>query len=153
VGYPQGNIPMANGFGGALAAPIWHDYMLAASSGFCGDFPQPTTPWTGTAFVGPHSGGRPNSSNNNGNGPGSGNGAGSGSGGAAPQNPYNNPTLFAQPTTPNSGGTAPSGGGNGGGHGGGQTGGGVGGAPGPGGGHAGGGTSPGHSGGGGGNNH
>ena len=27
VGYPQGNIPMANGFGGTLAAPIWHDYM------------------------------------------------------------------------------------------------------------------------------
>ena len=27
VGYPQGNIPMSDGFGGALAAPIWHDYM------------------------------------------------------------------------------------------------------------------------------
>jgi penicillin-binding protein 1A len=56
VGYPQGNVPMgANGFGGTLAAPIWHDFMLAASNGFCGDFPRPTTPWTGTAFVGPHS--------------------------------------------------------------------------------------------------
>ena len=31
VGYPQGNIEMANGFGGTLAAPIWHDFMLAAS--------------------------------------------------------------------------------------------------------------------------
>ena len=52
VGYPQGNITMANGFGGTLAAPIWHDYMAQASNGFCGDFPPPTTYWTGTAFIG-----------------------------------------------------------------------------------------------------
>jgi len=55
VGYPQGNIPMSNGFGGTLAAPIWHDFMLRASQGYCGDFPQPTDPFTGTAFTGPHS--------------------------------------------------------------------------------------------------
>jgi penicillin-binding protein 1A len=55
VGYPQGNIPMANGFGGALAAPIWHDFMVKASNGYCGDFPQPTSPFSGTAFTGPHS--------------------------------------------------------------------------------------------------
>ena len=55
VGYPQGNIPMANGFGGTLAAPIWHDYMRAASGGYCGNFPLPTTPFTGTAYFGPHS--------------------------------------------------------------------------------------------------
>jgi penicillin-binding protein 1A len=55
VGYPQGNVPMPNGFGGTLAAPIWHDFMLAASHGYCGDFPTPSTPWTGTAFIGPHS--------------------------------------------------------------------------------------------------
>jgi penicillin-binding protein 1A len=54
VGYPQGNIPMANGFGGTLAAPIWHDYMVAASGGYCGDFPPPQDPWTGQAFFGPH---------------------------------------------------------------------------------------------------
>ena len=31
VGYPQSNnIPMPDGFGGALAAPIWHDYMAQA---------------------------------------------------------------------------------------------------------------------------
>ena len=47
VGYPQGNIPMADGFGGALAAPIWHDYMQAASGNYCGDFPQPTDPFHG----------------------------------------------------------------------------------------------------------
>jgi penicillin-binding protein 1A len=55
VGYPQGNIPMANGFGGALAAPIWHDYMDVASDGYCGDWTPPAVPWHGTAFVGPHS--------------------------------------------------------------------------------------------------
>jgi penicillin-binding protein 1A len=52
VGYPQGNIPMADGFGGTLAAPIWHDYMEKASGSYCGDFPAPTTPFVGTAFFG-----------------------------------------------------------------------------------------------------
>ncbi len=52
VGYPQGNIPMANGFGGTLAAPIWHDYMQAASGSYCGDFPAPKVPFQGTAFFG-----------------------------------------------------------------------------------------------------
>lgn len=55
VGYPQGNLPMSNGFGGALAAPIWHDYMQAASGNFCGDWRPPATPFHGTAFLGPHS--------------------------------------------------------------------------------------------------
>ncbi len=56
VGYPQGNIPMGSqGFGGTLAAPIWHDFMERASQGYCGDFPQPTDPFVGTAFTGPHS--------------------------------------------------------------------------------------------------
>jgi penicillin-binding protein 1A len=52
VGYPQGNVPMANGFGGTLAAPIWHDYMSSASDGFCGDFPTPTVTWQGQPFFG-----------------------------------------------------------------------------------------------------
>jgi hypothetical protein len=43
------------GFGGTLAAPIWHDYMVAASDGYCGDFPQPTTYWSGTPYFGAHS--------------------------------------------------------------------------------------------------
>jgi penicillin-binding protein 1A len=56
VGYPQGNIPMGSyGFGGTAAAPIWHDFMEHASAGYCGDFPTPTTYFTGTAFSGPHS--------------------------------------------------------------------------------------------------
>jgi penicillin-binding protein 1A len=60
VGYPNATTSMTDvnglgpGFGGTLAAPIWHDYMLAASGGYCGDFPQPTTPWHGTAYFGNH---------------------------------------------------------------------------------------------------
>ena len=55
VGYPQGNISMGpNGFGGTLAAPIWHDFMQQASNGYCGDWAQPTDPFQGTAFFGPH---------------------------------------------------------------------------------------------------
>jgi penicillin-binding protein 1A len=101
VGYPQANIPMSNGFGGALAAPIWHDYMLQASNGYCGDFPQPSTYWTGTAFTGAHSGFAPAPPVSTGT-----------TGTGTSTNPYNNPTLFAQPPQPTGGGTpGPSGGG------------------------------------------
>ena len=55
VGYPQGNIGMADGFGGALAAPIWHDFMSSASNGYCGDWSAPSNPFQGSAFFGPHS--------------------------------------------------------------------------------------------------
>jgi penicillin-binding protein 1A len=56
VGYPQGNVPLgASGFGGVLAAPIWHDFMQSVSNGYCGDWTPPTVPWIGTSFVGPHS--------------------------------------------------------------------------------------------------
>ena len=111
VGYPQGNIGMGpNGFGGTLAAPIWHDYMSQASNGFCGDFPQPTTPWTGTAFFGPHSASGAASTTYGASGGGSGSGTGSGT--STTGNGYNNPQLYAQPPQPQSGsgGAAPSGG-------------------------------------------
>ncbi len=52
VGYPQGNIPMANGYGASLAAPIWHDYMQAASGGYCGNWAPPAVPFAGTQFLG-----------------------------------------------------------------------------------------------------
>jgi penicillin-binding protein 1A len=52
VGYPNATLSMANGFGGTLAAPIWHDYMQKASNGFCGDWTAPSVPWHGTPFFG-----------------------------------------------------------------------------------------------------
>jgi penicillin-binding protein 1A len=55
VGYPNSTISMPDGFGGTLAAPIWHDYMEDASDGYCGDFPEPEVPWTGAAYFGAHS--------------------------------------------------------------------------------------------------
>jgi penicillin-binding protein 1A len=126
VGYPQGNIPMGSyGFGGTAAAPVWKNFMEHASNGYCGDFPQPTTLFTGTAFDGAHSSGKspsPTTTTPGQTGPGA----------------YNNPTLYAQPpaqktTTPGptttiqtgGGGVAPPGGGGGGG--GGAGGGGAGG--------------------------
>jgi penicillin-binding protein 1A len=111
VGYPQANIPMANGFGGTLAAPIWHDYMSTASGGYCGNFPTPTTPFSGTAYFGPHS-----STGSSSTLPKT-----SHSGGSTTSNPYNNPSLFAAPPQPapgagggNGGGTGKPGGGAGG---------------------------------------
>jgi penicillin-binding protein 1A len=54
VGYAQGEIPMPSvpgygpGFGGVLAAPIWHDFMLAATRGMSPrPFPPPPIPLGG----------------------------------------------------------------------------------------------------------
>jgi penicillin-binding protein 1A len=103
VGYPGGNIPMADGFGGALAAPIWHDYTQAASGSYCGDFPTPAVSWHGTSFVGPHGSSRnSNSGSDNGNGY---------SGGASPSSggtSYNGAPPYSpspQQTSPSSTGT------------------------------------------------
>jgi penicillin-binding protein 1A len=140
VGFPQGNVPMANGFGGTLAAPIWHAYMAAASNGFCGDFPPPATPWTGVAFVGPHS--KYRSPTPNPNAPANGTGTGNVPG---PTTNPSNPQLFAQPPAPAGppSGGAPSGHGNGGAPAGAHGGGGGGGqGGGGGGGTGGGGTAP-----------
>jgi penicillin-binding protein 1A len=120
VGYPGGNIPMATGFGGTLAAPIWHDYMQQASGGYCGDFPAPAIPFHGTAFFGGYATtGRATPSRSTSR-------SGSttttpGSGGVSPtkSTPFNNPTLFAQPPQPppSTGKSGKSGNGNGNGNG------------------------------------
>ncbi len=119
VGYPNATTSMTDvnglgpGFGGTLAAPIWHDFMQYASHGYCGDFPAPTVPWQGVPYNGAHSaGGKANTV--------------TGTGGSV--NPYTNTTLYSAPpqtppTTqvpPAAGGTtggASPGKGNGGGHG------------------------------------
>ena len=62
VGYPQGNYPIADGFGGHYAGPIWKDYMQSASDGYCGDWTAPPVPFEGTAFTGPNSSSGPASS-------------------------------------------------------------------------------------------
>jgi penicillin-binding protein 1A len=75
VGYPDARASMGeNAFGGTLAAPIWHDYMLAAQGSDCPDFPRPENPvefstWTGSHSVSrsssrdyPSSGGTPGTS-------------------------------------------------------------------------------------------
>jgi penicillin-binding protein 1A len=134
VGYPHANVPMFDvnglgpGFGGTLAAPIWHDYMEHASGGYCGDFTAPAVGFHGTPFYGtyattasssslpvsssgaasgsgsPSSSG-PTSGSPSGSSSGSPAGSGSGSrsaggGGGTGTNPYNNPSLYAQPPQP-----------------------------------------------------
>ena len=60
VGYPNGEKYMTDvnglgpGYGGTLAAPIWRDFMQAASHGYCGSFPTPATYWTGVEYFGHH---------------------------------------------------------------------------------------------------
>jgi membrane peptidoglycan carboxypeptidase len=109
VGYPNATTSMNDvnglgpGFGGTLAAPIWHDYMQQATNGYCGDFPPPTTRFHGTPFFGHYavtgnSGVGVPGGNRNGNGNGTGNGTGTGTGTGT--NQYTNPTLYQQPPQP-----------------------------------------------------
>jgi penicillin-binding protein 1A len=119
VGYPNRTTSMDDvnglgpGFGGTLAAPIWHDYMEQASNGYCSDFSLPTNPFHGTAFIGKYtSTGNPSST------PGSsptGLGTGSPTPSTAAANPYTNPTLYAHPPQPpaHAGTTSPAAPGNG----------------------------------------
>ncbi len=103
VGYPNATTSMNDvnglgpGFGGTLAAPIWHDYMSQASDGFCGDFAPPTQPWQGTAYFG-----RFSSTGNSNSGVPGGSGAGTnGTGTTTPgtgANQYTNPNLYQQPS-------------------------------------------------------
>ena len=65
VGHPNARSSLGyNAFGGTLAAPIWHDYMLTAKGDFCGDFPQPQDPVEYRPFYGEYadSGGSSDSS-------------------------------------------------------------------------------------------
>jgi penicillin-binding protein 1A len=167
VGYPNSTTSMTDvnglgpGFGGTLAAPIWHDYMQVADNGYCGDFPTPTDPFHGTAFQGRFATAGKASPSTSGSGFNTGSGLGSGAAtgvvtgtggaGVAPT-----PTPTPAPTGGFQGTATPApAGGNGGGRGGGGGQGGAGGGHGGGGGGRGGGGGGGHgaSGGGGTNNH
>ncbi len=138
VGYPNETESMPDGFGGTLAAPIWHDYMQAADDGFCGDFAQPTDPWHGQPFHGDRSvSGKGSGSDSTssgfsiGTGVSTATGAVTGTGGAAvAPTPAPAPTTgggFQGTATPVGGGGGGGGGHGGGGHGGGGGGGGHGG--------------------------
>ena len=109
VGYPQGNIPMSNGFGGALAAPIWNEYMHDASSGYCGDWRPPDVAFQGVAFFGPFAvTGQPVTAPNTASTSSSPTTTPSGGGGVAPGSAttqHNNPTLYAHPPQSGSGTT------------------------------------------------
>ncbi len=60
VGYPQSEVYMTDvnglgpGYGGTLAAPIWKQFMQAASGGYCGDFTPPAQYWHGVEYFGKH---------------------------------------------------------------------------------------------------
>ena len=55
VGHPNARTSMGSGaFGGTYAAPVWHDYMLAAQGTDCPDFPAPENPVDFSAWSGSH---------------------------------------------------------------------------------------------------
>ncbi len=55
VGNPTGNVPLADGYGGVLAAPVWKQYMENTHDGYCGDWSPPAVPFVGKPYVGAHS--------------------------------------------------------------------------------------------------
>ncbi|HEU4701030.1 MAG TPA: transglycosylase domain-containing protein [Conexibacter sp.] len=57
VGYPNETTTLGSStFGGTIAAPIWHDFMMVAKGDYCGDWPEPKEPFQGTAFTGTYAG-------------------------------------------------------------------------------------------------
>ena len=55
VGYPDARTSMGSGaYGGTYAAPVWHDYMLAAQGNDCPDFPAPENPVDFSSWSGSH---------------------------------------------------------------------------------------------------
>ncbi len=60
VGYPNTDVYMNDvnglgpGYGATLAAPIWKQFMQAASGSYCGDFSPPAQYWHGTEYFGAH---------------------------------------------------------------------------------------------------
>jgi penicillin-binding protein 1A len=113
VGYPNSTTSMFDvnglgpGFGGTLAAPIWHDYMSVASNGYCGDFPTPAVPFHGTAFFGKYA--STGGSSNSGTGTGTGGAAGTSTSATSTTGAPPSTTTPAATSTTTPGGTGPSG--------------------------------------------
>jgi penicillin-binding protein 1A len=55
VGHANSRESMPGAAGGVAAAPIWGAYMKIAKGSFCGDFPQPTEPFSAVPFFGKYS--------------------------------------------------------------------------------------------------
>jgi penicillin-binding protein 1A len=57
VGYPNETQSLGSSvFGGTIAAPIWHDFMVVAKGAFCGDWPPPKEPFVSEPFFGTYAG-------------------------------------------------------------------------------------------------
>ena len=55
VGYPNSRTSMgSSAFGGSYAAPVWQEYMLKAIGNYCGDWPEPQNPFSGSSFYSGH---------------------------------------------------------------------------------------------------
>jgi penicillin-binding protein 1A len=53
VGFPNETTTLGSSvFGGTIAAPIWHDFMVVAKGDYCEDWPPPKEPFEGTSFFG-----------------------------------------------------------------------------------------------------
>ncbi len=111
VGYPNSTISLGpDGFGGTLAAPIWHDYMEKASDGYCGDFPVPAVPWQGHPFYGHFAAtgrkvkGVPGYLNTGTTGTGTGPYTGTGTGATTPTTPGATTPATTNPAAPTGGG-------------------------------------------------
>jgi len=63
VGFPNETTTLgSSGFGGTLAAPIWHDFMTFAKGDYCGDWPAPKEPFQGEPYFGTYAGAQDTSS-------------------------------------------------------------------------------------------
>ena len=104
VGYPNSTTSMNDvnglgpGFGGTLAAPIWHDYMAQASNGYCNDFTSPNNPFSGTAFFGKYA--TTGNQNQNSGTSTTGTSTTGTTTSTTSTNPYTNPTLYTHPPQP-----------------------------------------------------
>jgi penicillin-binding protein 1A len=77
VGYPNENQTLGSSvFGGTIAAPIWHDFMIVAKGSFCGDWPLPKEPFQAEPFFGTYASRAHAGGGDTGTGTGSGTGTG-----------------------------------------------------------------------------
>lgn len=57
VGFPDDTRTLGSStFGATIPAPIWNQFMNVAKGDFCGDWPEPTEPFEGSAFTGTYAG-------------------------------------------------------------------------------------------------